>query len=101
MLRCRDNSYYIGVTSDVEVRLAQHARGMVLTCYTFERRPVTLVYSAAFRTAAEAIRWEKQIKGWSRAKKSALIRGDWDAIKTLARPAALRQAQDDGGVPEA
>ena len=90
MLQCADGSYYVGVTNNVEARLYQHNAGEA-DSYTWHRRPVTLVWSE--RTDAEsAIAMEKRIKGWSRAKKEALIRGDWHEI---ARLAALRQAQGD------
>ena len=85
MLRCRDGSYYIGVTSELDIRLAKHALGVNPDAYTFRRRPVQLVYSAAFPTPVEAIFVEKRLKGWSRAKKAALVRGDWNVIQELAR----------------
>ena len=85
MLRCRDGSYYIGVTSALEMRLAKHALGIDERAYTFRRRPVTLVHSEVFYTPIEAIHAEKRLKGWSRAKKDALVRGDWDAVRELAR----------------
>ena len=85
MLRCRDGSYYVGVTSEIEIRLAKHALGIDPDAYTFRRRPVRLVYSDAFCTPDEAIFVEKRLKGWSRAKKDALVRGDWDAIRRLSR----------------
>jgi putative endonuclease len=97
MLRCRDGTYYVGVTSKVDIRVAEHSLGIDRRCYTHGRRPVTLVYSEVFHTPLEAIFVEKRLKGWSRAKKEALIRGDWDAIRRLARSFALRQAQGDIG----
>ena len=84
MLRCRDGSYYIGVTSEIEIRVAKHALGIHPDAYTFRRRPVKLVYSEVFSTPDEAIYVEKRLKGWSRAKKGALVRGDWNAIRELA-----------------
>ena len=85
MLFCREGSYYIGITNDVENRVAQHNLGIDPDCYTFSRRPVVLVYSSAFSEVTEAIACEKQLKGWSRRKKAALARGDWDAIKRFSR----------------
>jgi putative endonuclease len=85
MLLCRDRSYYIGVTSQLEIRLAKHALGIDSDAYTFKRRPVRLVHSEVFSTPDEAIQAEKRLKGWSRAKKDALIRGDWNALRELAR----------------
>jgi predicted GIY-YIG superfamily endonuclease len=81
MLECRDGSFYIGITSDLEKRVGQHHAGWSPTCYTHERRPVRLVYSEEFAHVDEAIRWEKQIKKWSRLKKMALARGDWEAVR--------------------
>jgi|ERR1035437_1282695 predicted GIY-YIG superfamily endonuclease len=97
MLRCRDGTYYVGVTSEADIRIAQHALGVDRKSYVYGRRPVTLVYSEVFYTPLEAIFVEKRLKGWSRAKKEALMRGDWDAIRRLSRSFALRQAQGDIG----
>lgn len=85
MVLCADGKYYVGVTNDVERRVGQHNTGEIPNCYTFERRPVELVYATDFRDMNDAIRWEKQIKKWSHAKKAALARGDFEAIRRLAR----------------
>ena len=84
MLRCSDTSFYVGHTDDLGRRLAQHHDG-ALPCYTFIRRPLHLVYSQEFGTREEALAAERKIKGWSRAKKEALIVGDWQAINRLGR----------------
>ena len=84
ILRCADRSYYTGHTDNLEARLAQHERG-TLPCYTHDRRPVTLAWCEAFPTREEALAAERRIKGWSRAKKEALIAGDWQRISMLAR----------------
>ena len=84
MLRCVDGSYYTGHTDNLESRLAAHDAG-ALPGYTRDKRPVTLVFSESFSTRAEALERERQIKGWTRQKKGALIRGDWDLLQTLAR----------------
>ncbi|MDB5670741.1 MAG: tRNA/rRNA methyltransferase, partial [Alphaproteobacteria bacterium] len=89
MLRCSDGSYYLGHTEDLDVRLAQHQAGE-LPGYTMKRRPVTLVWSERFAERDEAFSAERRIKNWSRAKKEALIRGDRDAIRELAKKPALR-----------
>lgn len=83
LVECADGSYYIGHTDDLERRMAQHHDG---TCggYTAKRRPVQLRYSQEFVTREEALVAERQLKGWSRAKKAALIRGDWAAVQRLA-----------------
>ncbi len=99
ILRCRDGSYYTGHTDDLERRMAQHATGEIPGCYTFTRRPVTLVFSQTCVTREEALAAERQIKGWSRKKKEAMMRGDWAEVSRLARSSnnryALRQAQDE------
>ena len=53
--------------------------------YTFSRRPVALVYSEAFTTREEALACERRIKGWSRQKKEAMMRGDWAEVSRLAK----------------
>ena len=75
VLQCRDGSYYTGHTEDMEVRLAQHELGEVPN-YTHSRRPVKLVWGQEFGSRYEALSAERQIKGWSRAKKEALLAGD-------------------------
>jgi tRNA/rRNA methyltransferase len=95
MLRCSDSSYYIGHTDALEQRIGQHQSGEI-EGYTQGRRPVELVWSQDFTSRIEALEAERQIKGWTRAKKEALIRGDWEAIQLLARKSfdtGLRQAQ--------
>jgi putative endonuclease len=85
MLLCDDGSYYIGITRDPDRRVAQHNLGTDPRSYTYTRRPVRLVYTSEFKMLDDAIRFEKQLKGWSRKKKAALVRGDWDAIVAMAR----------------
>ena len=94
MLRCRDGSCYVGITSEIEIRLAKHALGIDPDAYTFRRRPVTLVYSDVFSRPDEAIFVEKRLKGWSRAKKDALVRGDWDSIRSLSRSYSRRRESE-------
>lgn len=84
MVRCADGSFYVGVTSALERRIAEHNLGVNTKAYTYSRRPVSLVHSQEFSHPDEAIAAEKQLKGWSRAKKIALIAGDWDEISRLA-----------------
>jgi len=84
MVRCSDGSFYVGVTNDVERRINEHNFGLDPSSYTNERRPVRLVYSTDFQRIEQAIAWEKQLKGWSRAKKIALIDGDWERIVQLS-----------------
>lgn len=84
ILRCSDGSYYVGHTDNLEQRINQHNSGMYQG-YTSQRLPVKLIYSASFATRAEALAAEQQIKGWKRAKKEALFRGDWPLIVLLAQ----------------
>jgi len=83
MLRCTDASYYCGQTDDIASRLEQHYAGEI--AYTSTRKPVQLVWQGEFESREVAIAFEQQIKGWSRAKKEALIAGDWDRIQQLAK----------------
>ena len=83
LLRCSDGSYYGGHTDNIEVRMQQH--DVAETEYTSKRKPVELVWQGEFETREGAIAFEQQIKGWSRAKKEALIAGDWDRIQKLAK----------------
>ncbi len=83
MLRCSDGSYYVGHTDDLEGRVGAHQSGLI-PGYTQKRRPVRLVWSQGFPERDQAFAAERRIKGWSRAKKEALIRGDWQAIQLLA-----------------
>lgn len=85
ILECADGSYYVGVTNDIEVRVEQHKLGEDKKAYTFRRRPVKLVFTQHFPHVEDAIAFEKQVKGWRREKKEALIRGDWDALPELSR----------------
>ena len=85
ILQCADRSYYTGHTDDLETRFAQHQCGAIASCYTLSRRPVLLVYSQNFATRDEALSAERKIKGWSRKKKEAMIKGDWAEVVRLAR----------------
>ena len=85
ILRCSDGSYYTGHTDSLERRIGQHFAGAIPSCYTFNRRPLTVVFSQEFSTREEALASEQQIKGWSRKKKEAMIRGDWTEVSRLAR----------------
>jgi len=92
ILHCADGSYYIGTSraADLETRISQHNQG-TFGGYTAKRRPVTLVYSAQFDNIVDAIAYERQVKGWSRAKKEALIRGDFDALQELSKSYRARR----------
>jgi putative endonuclease len=85
ILKCADHSYYTGHTDNLEIRLAQHATKAIPNCYTATRLPFELVFSQMFPTREEALISERQIKGWSRKKKKALIEGDWATISLYAK----------------
>ena len=72
ILKCADLSYYTGSTRDLELRLEQHQAGLGAN-HTKKRLPVKLVYYEEFDRIDEAYYREKQIQGWSRKKKEALI----------------------------
>ena len=84
ILRCGDNSYYTGHTDNLEERIARHKTGEI-EGYTSTRLPVRLVFSEEFPTREEALTCERQIKGWGRRKKQALMRRDWAEVSRLAR----------------
>jgi putative endonuclease len=85
ILRCNDGHYYIGVTNNIERRLWEHQHGWNKTCYTYHRRSVELVYQEQYRVVEQAIKREKQLKGWTVRKKEALIASDWKKLKTLSK----------------
>jgi putative endonuclease len=93
ILRCSDGAYYVGSAQHgLERRVAEHNAGSY-DGWTARRRPVTLVYSEEFGTLIEAFEAERRLKGWSRAKKEALIRGDFCAIRAASGSRYRRQAQ--------
>jgi putative endonuclease len=83
ILKCLDNSYYTGKTHDLDKRLDEHQTGKYKG-YTFKRRPVQLVFAKEFYSMVDAITAKRQIKGWSRAKKEALINGNFNLLHQLA-----------------
>ena len=90
MLRCADGSYYVGTAhSGLEARIAEHQAG-AFDGYTARRRPVTLVFHQDFESIEDAVAAERQVKGWRREKKEALIRGDFTALPALSRRPADR-----------
>jgi len=85
VLRCSDDSYYVGTTrGTLDDRLAEHNAGH-FGGYTSSRRPVRLVFAQEFDRVTDAIAAERQVKGWRRAKKEALIRGEVSMLPELAR----------------
>ncbi len=100
ILRCADGSYYVGHTDDMELRMQQHQNGDV--GYTALRKPIELLWQGEFETREGALAFELQVKGWSRAKKEALMAGDWERVQELAQSRGkstsaprLRQAQPE------
>jgi len=87
ILRCADGSYYVGSTTHLEFRLWQHQHGEGAE-FTKRRLPVELVFSHEADSAAEAFGLEKQIQGWRRAKREALIRGEFHLLPGLSRRGA-------------
>lgn len=87
ILLCSDGAYYVGSYrgADLNVRIAEHNSGYRKTAWTYRRRPVALVWADHFARYDEAVACERQLKGWSRAKKAALIRGDYTEISRLAK----------------
>ena len=85
ILKCSDGSYYTGHTDNLDTRIAQHNCGYFPQCYTASRLPISLVHQQALYTREEALIVERQIKGWGRKKKQALINNDWQKISVLAR----------------
>ncbi len=84
ILRCADGSYYVGSTTDLQRRIVEHNDGIGAQ-YTARRRLVELVYSAEFPDIRQAYAAEKKVQGWSRAKREALIRGDFEALPGLSK----------------
>ena len=85
ILSCSDGSYYTGVTSNLTQRLDDHQDKKHLNSYTAKRLPVKLAFHCTFTEIAIAISTEKQIKKWSRAKKEALINGEYKLLPNLAK----------------
>ena len=85
ILMCNDKTYYTGVTSNLEKRLEEHQSGKYPDSYTYGKRPVELKFYCEFTNIEIAIEKEKQIKKWSKAKKEALIKSEYDKLPNLAR----------------
>jgi len=85
ILECADGKYYTGSTTSIEERVDEHQMGVDPFSFTYTRRPVKLVWSECFSTQMEEAAIERQLKGWSRLKKEALIRGDWEAVHEIVK----------------
>jgi putative endonuclease len=93
ILRCADGSYYVGTARHgLENRIAEHNAGM-FGGYIAKRRPVALFFSQYFETITDAIVAERQVKGWTRAKKEALIKGGWVRVSELARRGSIHPSR--------
>jgi putative endonuclease len=93
ILRCADGSYYTGITRrSVEERVSEHAQGLIKGCYTKSRLPAKLFFSEHYERLDEAVAAERRIKGWSRAKKEAMMRGDFVALSALAKRKAVSKS---------
>ena len=84
MLHCRGGYLYVGHTDDIDRRIGEHKSGLI-PGFSADHQPVELVWSDQFGNRDDAKAAERKLKGWSRAKKLALIRGDWDRISALAK----------------
>ena len=85
MLECSDGSYYTGVTNDLSRRVIEHQDGIDESCYTYGKRPVTLMKYLIFEYINDAISVEKKLKKWSRAKKTAYFTKDWETLHEKAK----------------
>jgi putative endonuclease len=84
ILECSDKSYYTGVPNDLEKRFLIHEEGINRNCYTFLRRPLKVAYYKMFNNPNDAIAFEKQVKGWNRKKKEALITHNYELLPELS-----------------
>ena len=78
IVQCKDGFYYTGVTNSIEKRIAAHNEGKDIFAFTYKRRRVVLKYFEHYKDVNQAIAREKQLKGWSRAKKEALFHEDYN-----------------------
>ena len=85
ILKCADNTYYTGITSNISKRFLEHKTGKDTESYTYSRRPLELVFYAEFTNVELAIENEKRIKKWSKAKKEALINNEFEKLPNLSK----------------
>jgi putative endonuclease len=95
ILRCSDGRYYTGHTENLQRRIAEYQTGGFCD-FTSRRRPITLMWSENFQTRIEALETERRIKPWSRAKKEALIKGDWATVSYFRKPPRERPSTSLG-----
>ncbi len=101
ILECADGAYYVGTHrgDDLDVRIGEHNSGKYTKAWTYKRRPVRLAWCVCYDDPVQAVLLERQLKGWSRAKKAALIRGDHAALVALSRSRTSREANPEGLSP--
>jgi putative endonuclease len=92
ILECADGSYYVGSTKDIERRLWEHQSGQGAK-YTSRRLPVKLVYSEEYECVSDAFYREKQVQNWSRAKREALINGEYEKLPPLAKKKFVKKTE--------
>ena len=87
ILECNDKSLYVGSCQgkEPEARLWEHNNRTYPNAYTAKRLPVRLVHAAYYESIVEGLAAERQVKGWSRVKKLALIAENWSALQNLAK----------------
>ncbi|WP_313385215.1 GIY-YIG nuclease family protein [Chishuiella sp.] len=85
IIECSDKSFYVGVTNDILKRFSEHQNNNDYKSYTFNRKPLKLVFFTSFSNIEMAIEKEKQIKKWSRNKKIALINGNYENLPNLSK----------------
>ena len=95
IVECSDGSFYTGFTSNLEKRIFEHNSGRDPDAYTFKRRPVELKWVETFTDPNHAITTKKQIKGWSRSKKIAVINGEWEKLVELSRNKYKKAKNDE------
>ena len=90
ILKCADESYYVGSTRNLDLRLSQHQSGKG-SRYTSGRLPVELVYAEEYERIDDAYAREKQVQNWGRAKREALIHSDFEALPQLAKKKFMKK----------
>ncbi len=84
ILKCCDGLTYTGITNNISRRFEEHQKGLNKNCFTFNRRPLEIIFYQEFNDVKQAIYFEKKIKKWSRKKKIALANGDYDLLQILS-----------------
>jgi putative endonuclease len=95
ILRCSDGSYYLGSTVELERRVSEHQLGLG-AAYTRKRRPVELVWAGEFGRVDQAFAFEKQVQGWNRRKREALIEGRLSDLPFLSSRSWAARGRADG-----